>query len=187
MMKLKEVIMIIITNNRRKMLRLLQQQHTHTHTHDIHLLTGERKLGDGFLDTSTACLEVSCKALKTRLKSRLAGGNAWLNSLCTFDTVHERTFVVVQLVAREGELGVNLLNTAAAGLERFSDALCTGTQSLFAVRNTGSDCLSALYSVSDIAFVGAESFVKEKHLLGLLITLNFTIQLGNARTARSPV
>ena len=43
--------------------RLLQQQHTHTHTHthDIHLLTGERKLGDGFLDTSTASLEIPAR------------------------------------------------------------------------------------------------------------------------------
>ena len=184
MMKLKQVIIITegkccdCYNN---------TTYTHTHTHVIHLLTGERKLGDGFLDTSTASLEISCKTLKTRLKSRLTGGNTRLDGLGTLDSIHERALVIVQLITGERKLGIDLLDTATARLEGLSNALSTRTQSLLAIRNTWCDSFSTLHGVSESALVIAESFVEEEHLLGLLVTLNLTVKLGNARTACSPV
>ena len=91
------------------------------------------------------------------------------------------------MITGERKLGIDLLDTSTARLERLSNALSTRTQSLLAIRYTGSDGFTTLHGVSESALVIAESFVEEEHLLGLLVTLNLTVKLGNTRTACSPV
>ena len=150
------------------------------------LLASERKLGNGFLDATTASLEITGEALKTRLQSGLACSNTRLDRLGTLDSINKSALVVVELAALKGQFRIDLLNATTAGLERLANTLSTWAKSLFAVRDTGSYSLTTFDCVSDGALVILKSLVQEYSLdgYGSGVTLDLRIQLRDTGTAR---